>query len=47
LQVMNFGIPDTFVQHGKRQELLKELGLDAQNIAQRILKNSRNLVSVC
>ncbi len=47
LQVVNFGIPDTFVQHGKRQELLKELGLDPKNIAQRILKQIRNLVSVC
>ena len=47
LQVMNFGIPDTFVQHGKRLDLLKELGLDPKNIAQKIMKHSRNLVSVC
>lgn len=32
-----FGIPDTFVQHGGRDQLLKYLGLSAEQMAQRIL----------
>jgi 1-deoxy-D-xylulose-5-phosphate synthase len=28
------GIPDRFIQHGERFELLAELGLDEQGIAQ-------------
>ena len=32
-----FGIPDTFVQHGSRSQLLKYLGLTAEQMAQRIL----------
>lgn len=34
---LNFGICDTFVQHGHNEELLKELGLDAENIAKNII----------
>lgn len=37
-QIINFGICDTFVQHGKNEELLKELGLDSESIAKSILK---------
>jgi 1-deoxy-D-xylulose-5-phosphate synthase len=32
-----FAIPDTFVQHGGRYQLLKYLGLNAEQMAQRIL----------
>lgn len=32
-----FGIPDTFVQHGGRDQLLRYLGLTAEQMAQRIL----------
>jgi len=32
-----FAIPDTFVQHGGRGQLLRYLGLDAEQMAQRIL----------
>lgn len=32
-----FGIPDTFVQHGGRGQLLRYLGLTAEQMAQRIL----------
>lgn len=32
-----FGIPDTFVQHGGRGQLLKYLGLTAEQMAQRIV----------
>ena len=35
--ILNFGIPDTFVQHGSREDLYKELGLDAPSIAKEIL----------
>ena len=33
-----FGVPDTFVQHGSRGQLLRYLGLTAEQMAQRILK---------
>jgi 1-deoxy-D-xylulose-5-phosphate synthase len=36
-KILNFGIGDNFVQHGKNQDLLKEIGLDAENIASQIL----------
>lgn len=36
-KVLNFGIGDNFVEHGKNQDLLKDLGLDANNIASQIL----------
>ena len=36
-QIMNFGISDTFVQHGKNEDLLKELGLNANSISKEIL----------
>jgi 1-deoxy-D-xylulose-5-phosphate synthase len=35
-RVDSMGIPDRFVQHGSRAELLAELGLDAQGIAGRV-----------
>ncbi len=37
LSIANFGIPDTFVEHGSHKELTKELGLDAPSIALKIL----------
>lgn len=30
--VLNLGLPDTFIDHGEQQEILSELGLDAQGI---------------
>lgn len=36
--VLNFGIPDTWVQFGSNSELMRELGLDAETIARRILQ---------
>jgi 1-deoxy-D-xylulose-5-phosphate synthase len=36
--VLNFGVPDRFLQFGSTQELLKEIGLDPETIAQRILQ---------
>ncbi|WP_208605358.1 1-deoxy-D-xylulose-5-phosphate synthase [Salinicola socius] len=32
VQVLNLGIPDTFVEHGKPAELLRDCGLDADGI---------------
>lgn len=37
-EVLNFGIPDMWVQFGSNTELMRELGLDAESIAQRILQ---------
>ncbi|MDO4484382.1 MAG: 1-deoxy-D-xylulose-5-phosphate synthase [Clostridia bacterium] len=34
--VMSFGIPDTYVQHGRRDQLLKYLGLTPRQIAMRL-----------
>jgi 1-deoxy-D-xylulose-5-phosphate synthase len=31
--LMRLGVPDTFVLHGKRDELLRQIGLDAEGIA--------------
>ncbi len=38
LQVINFGIPDTYVEQGSHKELMQQLGLDAESIAKRLLK---------
>lgn len=37
-EVVNFGIPDTWVQFGSNSELMRELGLDAESIAARLLQ---------
>lgn len=37
VQVMNIGIPDTFVEHGSRDELLKQLEMDSESIYKKIL----------
>jgi 1-deoxy-D-xylulose-5-phosphate synthase len=37
-EVLNFGIPDQFVQFGSHKELMKELGLDAESIASALLQ---------
>jgi 1-deoxy-D-xylulose-5-phosphate synthase len=36
--VLRLGVPDTFVLHGKRDQLLKQIGLDAEGIARRTLE---------
>jgi 1-deoxy-D-xylulose-5-phosphate synthase len=35
--IVRLGLPDTFVMHGKREELLAEMGLDPIGIARRIV----------
>lgn len=37
-EVLNFGVPDMWVQFGSNTELMRELGLDAESIAQRLLQ---------
>ncbi|PIS02987.1 MAG: 1-deoxy-D-xylulose-5-phosphate synthase [Chlamydiae bacterium CG10_big_fil_rev_8_21_14_0_10_42_34] len=37
-EVLNFGVPDMWVQFGSNIELMQELGLDAESIARRILQ---------
>ena len=39
IDVLNFGVPDTFVQFGSHDIILKEIGLDAETIASRILQD--------
>jgi 1-deoxy-D-xylulose-5-phosphate synthase len=36
VRVLNLGIPDKFIEHGTQAELLKEVGLDAQSIADQV-----------
>lgn len=37
-KVLNLGIPDKFVLHGKRELLLRDLGLDPQSVAETVNK---------
>ena len=39
--VLNLGLPDQFVEHGGREELLAELGLDATGIQRSIQRRLR------
>ena len=36
IPILNLGLPDQFQEHGSREELLAEAGLDAENLYQRI-----------
>jgi 1-deoxy-D-xylulose-5-phosphate synthase len=38
IEVINFGIPDRFIQFGSHTELMKEIGLEPEAIASRILQ---------
>jgi 1-deoxy-D-xylulose-5-phosphate synthase len=37
LRIINFGIPDQFVEHGSHQELTKATGLDADSLTEKIV----------
>lgn len=37
ISVLNFGIPDTFLEQGSHKELIEEIGLNPESIAQQIL----------
>lgn len=39
IQVMNFGIPETFVEHGSHSEIIHELGLNSEKIVEKISKH--------
>jgi len=39
VEVLNFGIPDTFVAHGSHKELLQELSLDSASLTKQILRH--------
>ena len=39
--VLNIAIPDQFVTHGSVDQLRKELGIDAESVAERILNEIR------
>ncbi len=36
VEVLNIGIPDRWVQFGSNKELMRELGLDAESVTERI-----------
>jgi 1-deoxy-D-xylulose-5-phosphate synthase len=40
--VLNLGLPDHFVEHGTREELLAQCGLDAAGILRAIQKRLRS-----
>jgi len=40
--VLNLGLPDQFVEHGTREELLAQCGLDAAGIQRSIQKRLRS-----
>ena len=42
-QELNLGIPDVFVTHGKRDLLLRDLGLDVQGVTQTLTEAWANL----
>lgn len=46
VDVLNFGIPDRFVQFGSHKELIKEVGLDAESIASRIVQEIYDVRSI-
>ena len=42
--LMDFGIPDEFLPHGSRKELLEELGLSAQQVSRAVIEKHARLV---
>lgn len=38
ISCLNFGIPETFVEHGSHKDLIKELGLDKESITNKIIQ---------
>ena len=39
--VLNLGLPDHFIEHGTREELMAQIGLDASGILRSIQKRLR------
>jgi len=46
LPVRNIGVPDAFLEHGKRDELLKELGITAQDVSRMIVETVANCTDI-
>lgn len=42
IQVMNFGIPETFLEQGSNKELMDEIGLSPEKITDQILRNLKS-----
>ncbi|KKK85859.1 hypothetical protein LCGC14_2769040, partial [marine sediment metagenome] len=38
VNVLNFALPDEFIEHGSNEDLLKNLKLDSTSISKKILK---------
>jgi 1-deoxy-D-xylulose-5-phosphate synthase len=36
IQLLNIGLPDSFIKHGSQSEIYQELGLDAQGLINQI-----------
>ena len=47
LKIINFGIPDKYIQHGKREDLLKEIDLDSESIAKKTMKEFNLKSKLC
>ena len=43
VNVLNIGLPDTNIEHGTREELLQEAGLDSKSISQKIVTHLKSL----
>lgn len=41
--VLNLGLPDTFIEHGKREAMLKQVGLDREGICSAVVKKLASL----
>lgn len=42
VRIKNLGLPDIFLEHGTRDEILQEAGLDADNILQAVINFTKN-----
>jgi 1-deoxy-D-xylulose-5-phosphate synthase len=43
LQVINLGVPDTYLEQGSNKELLQQIGLDSESIASTLLREFQEL----
>ncbi len=44
IRILNMGLPDKFIEQGSQPELLREVGLDAQTIADKIIKYFKSVI---
>lgn len=42
IEVLNFGIPEAFIEHGSHKQLLNTIGLTSEKIAERIIMSEAN-----